>query len=267
MTQRVYILTWCDQPDHLHGTTLVFKTLRTGFPSAAIDVVDNASVPGARAAVEELARECGARFAQRTQRTTHHAFLEDVVYRQPTGAAIFVDPDVCFWKKVEDWSFDAFMAGRLVPRYACEYTGCLTHPRLHTSFLWIPDVEALRRAIASVKARYFEFEPFRPAMFKTDAGWERFDTGGSLFGALDHRMHAFTEHELVAYDHLFCGTHSETVARNLRPDYSLLFQRLHAHVRRDHRALKGAWRLQDDYFESRSVETPSGTRLPWHPVS
>jgi len=253
MSKQIYILTWCNRLENLYGATLIFKTLRLGFPDSTIHVVDNASLSNARPVIRRFAQECNAQFVQLKDEVSHHDFIEQTLNQQSQGTAIFVDPDICFWENVEGWSFNKLTVGRLLPKYICEYTGCLTHPRLHTSFLWIPDVAALREAVRTIQARYFEFHPFRPMMFKLENTWHRFDTGGSLLAALPEQMQFFTEKELDAYDHLFCGTHLNTVASRIRPDYALLFDRMHKHVQVDHRALKGAWRLQEEYFQSLAV--------------
>jgi hypothetical protein len=250
MSKSIYVLTWCNQPESFYGTTLIFKTLRVGFPNANIQIVDNASQPIFRTLLKQYTQECDAEFTQLESSISHHNFIEQTLNRQSEGTAIFVDPDVCFWENVEEWNFDALVAGRLLPKYRCEYSGCLTNPRLHTSFMWIPDVIALREAIQTLRTQYFEFNPFHPVMFRLDNTWQRFDTGASLYAALSERMYAFAEKELEAYDHLFCGTHLDSVASKIRPDYALLFERMHKHVQVDHRALKGAWRIQEDYFNS-----------------
>jgi hypothetical protein len=250
VVKHVYILTWCDRPENLYGTALVFKTLRVGFPSATVHVVDNASLPAVRSHLEQLAQSCSAHFTQLTRSIGHHDFIEQTLKQQETGTAVFVDPDVCFWDDIETWDFNALIAGRLLPKFKCEYTGCLTHARLHTSLLWIPNVEALLQAIRTLQLRFFEFQPFRPIMFMLDNRWQRFDTTATLYAALTDQMYAFTESQLDSYDHLFCGTHFQSVAAKIRPDYSLLFERLHQFVQYDHRALKGAWRLQEEYFQS-----------------
>jgi hypothetical protein len=251
MMKHVYILTWCNCLENLYGTTLVFKTLRIGFPTATIHIVDNASLPIVRSYLQQHAQDCGAEFTQLTQAVAHHDFIEQILKQQAVGTAIFVDPDICFWESIEAWDFSSLMAGRLLPQYECEYTGCLTHARLHTSLLWIPDVKALLQAIATLQAQFFEYQPFRPIMFKLDNRWQRIDTTGMLYASLPHQMYPFTEHQLNAYDHLFCGTHFRRVISNIRPDYALLFERMHQSVQFDYRVLKGAWRLQEDYFQSR----------------
>jgi hypothetical protein len=253
MTKHVYILTWCFDLDNLYGTTLIFKTLRVGFPKAQVHVIDNVSNPAVRPLIKQHAEECGAEFTQLEQRIPHYTFLEQTLNTQPEGTAIFIDPDICLWENVEEWNFDQLMAGRLIPKYACEYSGCLTHPRLHPSFLWIPDVCTWREKIQAVQSQYYEFYPFLPVEFKLDNIWQRFDTGGILYTALSEQVYSFTEKELDAYDHLFCGTHLEDVAPKIRPDMALWFREIHKQAQINHQSLKGAWRIQEDYFQSLAV--------------
>lgn len=253
MTKNVYILTWCDRVENLYGTTLTFKTLRTGFPTAKIHVVDNASIPDVRPLLKQHAAECNAEFTQLERGIAHHEFINQTLNEQLEGSAIFVDPDICFWENVEGWSFDRLMAGRLIPKYNCQFSGCLTHPRLHTSFLWVADVDALRLHLKNLRSEYIEFVPFRPVMFKANDIWQRFDTGAVLYAALSAQMYTFTERELQAYDHLFCGTHLQMIAAKLNPYYAFLFIGLHKLVQQNHTNLKDAWKMQDEYFNSLAV--------------
>jgi hypothetical protein len=252
--KQVYVVTWCNRVDNLYGTTLTFKTLRVGFPNARVHVIDNASLPVCRCAIRQCAESCGAVFTQLDRAIEHHEIIERTLKLQAEGTVIFLDPDLCFWTNVESWNFAELVAGRRIPKFACELTGCITHPRLHTSFLWIPDVEALRRAILALRTRYFNFEPFRPVMFKLEGAWHRYDAAAILFSALEDQVHPFTDDELAAYDHLFCGTHFDVVAPTLGGRYADLFRRMHNQVQRDPLTLKGAWRMQQEYFESRRVD-------------
>ena len=101
MSPRVYILTWCKHPDRITGTTLTFETLRVGFPNAEIWVVDNNSMPEVRPVLIQHAQSCNAHYVQLTQELAHHAFISQTLRSQQEGAAVFLDPDVCFWKNVE----------------------------------------------------------------------------------------------------------------------------------------------------------------------
>ena len=247
-SMRVYIITWCKDIANVHGSTLVFRTLRVGFPRAEVFVIDNASISAVRPLLRRQSETCGATFIQLEEELAHYEVIESAIQHQASGTVVFVDPDVCFWRTVEGWRFNALMAGRLLPRYACEYTGCITHPRLHTSLLYIPDVVALRAATEEVRRQFFEFDPIRPIMCRLAGVWHRWDTGASLYAALAERMHVFTESELEAYDHLFCGTHLHEVMSRISADYAMLFERLHRNALADHHTLKGAWRIQDQYF-------------------
>lgn len=256
MTPDVYVLTWCNNAENLYGTTLTFKTLRVGFPDARIHVIENASLKECRPLIREAAEKCEVEFTQLTVPMKHHEMIEGVINSHPDGTVIFVDPDVCFWKNIQGWQFDALIAGRYLPTFACELTRCVTHQRLHTSLWWIPNVRLLRSAIHSLLARYFEFEPIRPTMFLLNDFWQRFDTGAALFPALRAQMHVFTDDELDAYDHLFCGTHYTFAASLLHADYAARFKEMHEHAKGNHLAIKGAWRLQDEYFSYRSGLAP-----------
>ena len=254
MDINVYILTWCQQAENLYGTTLVFKTIRTGFPNAHIHVVDNASLLFSRFHVQQLAKDNDAQFTQLEREVPHYYFIEQILYEQDKGIAVFVDPDICFWTNVENWNFSTLIAGRLIPKHRCELSRCVTHPRLHTSLLWINDVVALREAIQTLQAQFFEFSPFRPVMWKSDSIWHRFDTAASLYSALSSQAYQFTSKELDLYDHLFCGTHFKRVVSQLSPEYALKYEEIHTKIKSDHLALKGAWKMQEDYFRSLAID-------------
>jgi hypothetical protein len=119
---HVYIMTLCQRAELLYGSTLVFKTLRTGFPNSLIHVADSASTPAARQAIRQAAESCGAKFWQLDGRLELYDFLRRAVELQKTGQAAFVDPDICFWESVEDWQFDGLAAGRYIPRHRCDFT-------------------------------------------------------------------------------------------------------------------------------------------------
>lgn len=253
MSLHVYILTWCPQPSSLFGNTLVFQTLRTGFPNAEVHVTDNASLPEVRETVRNAATAVGGAFEQYEREVARHSYIEHVLNRQQSGAAILLEPDVCFWDEIETWSFDAILAGRLLPRYQCEFSGCVTQPRLHPSLLWIPDVRRFRAAVEQLRSRYYEFHPFRPVMLPWNGVWQRFDVGAALLAAMPQSVHAFQERELNTYDHLFCGTDLSFASGRQPAAQSRMFEQIHRTVQSDYRAMKGAWRLQEDYFQALGV--------------
>ena len=254
---QLYILTFCRRIDLLHGSTLIFKTLRTGFPTAQVTVVDNDSLPDAQVALRTLAAETGCEYRQLDADTaiSPQAFLRQTIEHAYADTIVFLDPDVVFWEPVESWRFDALMAGRLIPKFDDPYSGCITMPRLHPSFLWIPDVQQLRTRIADLKRTRMDFHPFLPYMFPSDGKWYRFDTAAALYAAAPAEMIAFGERELNAYDHLFCGSHVDLVLSALHGADREAVERMHHQAQHDHTGLKGIWRAQQAYWEARTPKT------------
>ena len=187
---RVHILTFCRKPELFYGTELVFKTLRVGFPDARVRVVDNASLPEVRDTIARLARENDCAFEQiEAPAMEHHHFLDRTLKSaaaEPDGAPlVFLDPDICLWASCEDFAFDGLVAGKLVDPYDDDIMRCVTAPRLHSSFLWIPDPRRLVEEIQTLQRVHRDFEPFLPYSVRVMGSWVRFDTGASLFSAME----------------------------------------------------------------------------------
>ena len=118
-----------DTPESLWGNTLTLKSIRTGFPTADVEVWDNASDFGV-ADIEALAVAAGVRFVPMDKRIEHWQWLDQMV-RSTRGELVIVDPDVVFWKEFQrPCGPGALMSGR----YVAENGGYLakTPPRLHT---------------------------------------------------------------------------------------------------------------------------------------
>jgi hypothetical protein len=254
---QVLILTYCREPSLLAaGTLLVFRTLRTGFPTAEVTVIDNASLPEVRPAIRKAAEASGCAYVQRDPEIRHEDYLREVIAGSDgDGPVVLLDPDVIFWEECEQWRFDRLLAGRMLPEFLDEFTGCRTLPRLHTSFLWIRDLAVLRERVSALVARYFDFDPFPPRMFAVDGEWYRGDTLAFLCGALPDDVQAFGEHELDAYDHLFCGSHLDLVLPYVPKETQTFLKWAHAEALSDPARLRGLWRRQDEYFRLRSPAT------------
>lgn len=248
---HVFILTWCGYPDRIHGSTLVFNSLRVGFPSARVHVIDNESHPLVRPTIERLALRCEAEFREVKSTISHPGFLDWALRAYVDEPIVFVDPDVTFWRNVEAWRIDGLMAGRLIPAYDCPYTGCATQPRLHTSFLWVPSPRRLLEEIAVIREARPEFDPFGQRMFPLDGRWIRFDTASAAYLALPGRTQAFGPDELDAYDHLFAGSNLNLVAGKLDEQGLRIMTDADEYSRANGSVPKGIWRQQQEWFESR----------------
>jgi len=247
---KVNILTFCKGQSSFYGNSLIFKTLRVGFPNAEIFVYDNASPHLFSEKIKVLSEENDCHFARLETEINHHAFIDTIISNNKDNEDIvFLDPDLCFWENCENWRFDSLLAGRLIPRFYDEFSGCITHPRVHTSFLWVPKPKELLGEIN--KLIKFEYQPFQPYMYFLENKWFRYDTLSSLYSVFNERIKTFNEKELNSYDHLFCGTHLDLVKDYLNDDGQL--NDIHDKAKKDYKLIKGIWREQEKHFTDRSI--------------
>ena len=252
---HVHILTFCKDLSLFYGTELIFKTLRTGFPNAEIIVTDNASIPEAKDRIELLAKENDCVFKE-IQGTSieHHNFIQNTIrhYADDTSlnaSLVFLDPDICLWDSCEDFDFDGLMAGRLGGGFHDSLTQSVDMLRLHTSFLWITNPEALQYEIRKMRARHFDFEPFRPFSFRLKDTWYRYDTGAGLYMALPDKMSIFTEEHISRYDHIFNGSHISYIESLFSDEVRALLLEVHSHAKKGNlKALKGIHKYMDEMW-------------------
>lgn len=256
---NVFILTFCRNPQLLYGAELIFKTLRVGFPTAKVTVVDNASIAEAVARIEPLSQKNGCTFKRiPAPGIQHYEFIErsirEMAEEQPgSGPVVFLDPDICFWKNCEDFDCHGLIAGKMCSGYDESLTQTFAMPRLHSSFLWIPSAEKLMAAIRKIRAVRFDFEPFQPYSCVVNGTWFRFDTGANLCNALADEISPFSEDYLDRYDHLFAGSHFDWVYPKMDKNIRSVMAQIHAAAREGNlEALKGIGktidRIMNPYF-------------------
>jgi len=160
---------------------------------------------------------------------------------------VFLDPDVCLWDNCEDFTFSGLIAGRLNGGFNDNVTKTLTVPRLHTSFLWIPDARALQGEIRKMRARHFDFEPFMSFSFRLNDTWYRYDTGASLYMAIHDKVSLFEEEHLTYYDHIFGGSHKNNLLFRFSPEERELYMEVHSYAKEGNlKALKGIHKYIDE---------------------
>lgn len=237
----VFIVTHARDSAALFGTTLVFGSLRKGFPTAKVIVLDNESIPEVRRAIRSAAQRTGCEFRD-VPRSQHFEHVKGILAQNPS--AVLLDPDVVFWDSVEGFDFgNALMAGRYIPPFLDPVGGVHTVGKLHTSLLFLPDLRAID---GEMKSRVGSLvDPITPVVRLVGGKLVGWDTCVGLYSVLRAagRAHHFTEAELDHYDHLFVGTHPE-FALHLVPELA----EAHDRARRDIGSFRGAWREQDEYF-------------------
>ena len=261
----VHVLTHCAHEVLAYGTLLVFPTLRTGFPTARIEVVDNGSCPEMVPRIRAAAEAAGASFEARplvhySEHWRHNLFARD--WGEGNAPVVFVDPDVVFWESCEGWDFgDALMAGRLIPELPRSLNG-LHAARLHPSLLWVPSMKHLRsefaRRLPSEAAG--RWNCIGPASEQDGDIVRTYDTLAPLYRALQDACTAFDAVHLDAYDHLFLGSHLPAAVMGSPSD--VLIESHRAAAQGDVASLRGLWRRQNDTFLS---GTPLPARRPGEP--
>ena len=255
---NVFVLCTCRRLELIRASTLVFDTLRVGYPTAHVTVFLNALEPDDRVAeITDACRRAGVeRIVDLPEGTIHHEWIERLVAEEDEPLVV-LDTDVVFWSSCEDWSFARPLAGRLIPEYFDPFANCITRPRLHGSHLWVRPRE-VRAAVEEYRAQFpsTRFNPganlfyplYLPAMLNGRRVSYFHDTCCLLYHAIGGD--AFAPAQLDAYDHLFCGTISDLVGPRLP---SIDLAGLHRKWLAEPRTARGLWREQEQYYRANAV--------------
>jgi len=249
MKPLVTILTYCAHPALAYGTLLVFKSLRTGYPTADVEVFDNGSHPEVRDQIMADCQRVGATFTGIKPQSwvDHYKWL--ILERQHEAGRplVILDPDVILWENCEGWEFTgSLLAGRRMRRI--QAGPIIQHARLHPSHLWIHDVAALREAMGTQANALIS-----PAIVKLPDGLHFWDTFSRLYEEMVHWCHGFSDEKLDCFDHLFYGSHLPVIAAETTSSLDII-GRGHVYVATGNEdELRGIWRKQDEFFETGST--------------
>jgi hypothetical protein len=266
MKQTVHILMTVRNSQLWHAALLVFRTLRMGFPDAAVRVWGNDLDADAARMVGQAAQKLDGQF-QNIKPTTHGKWIETLVFNSNEPFWI-CDTDMVFFRVVEPprRQEEVLFSGRYEPEFMEEWTGMRHVARLHPSLMWF-NPAALRPVLrawpasagssgaaspffGTVKRNFFEWE-FVPSR-KGEARREKaevlfYDTCAGLYHAIGGT--AFTEKQDAAFEHLHCGTYSDLIGQHLS---------LAGSMEENHRAIfmepamaRGLWAQQARYYASR----------------
>lgn len=197
--------------------TMVLDTIRTGYPSAFVEVYLNPVYKGSRFLqltydihTRAANKECGFHVLNRE---FHHAeWIKNMVEVHAGDLGdqeplVVVDGDVVFHKSCEGWEFTDYLAGYFVPSMWNDFAQCRSFARLHTSHLWF---SAPRSMLQTVRERvpasfdknsdYCPLDIFHPRTMVVDKQpffWDSMSVAYQLLGGTPFRP----EH-LDCYDHL-----------------------------------------------------------------
>ena len=248
---KVFILATCRKPELLSMTELVFKTLRVGFPTADVSVFANRIVGDLFLNLYAVLANIGAEIHQTD--TNHATWIAALISRMQDPFWI-CDTDVIFFDKVEDWKFDGPLAGRRIPEWDDEFSGCITRARLHPSLLYVDPVKT-RQAIADYESKIAttHFTPkidlLAPVCLPFKGCRYFYDAASLLYHAIGGQK--FTDLQLDAYSHFNFGTIEDVVLPRLKDGAQMAAVR--EAMLKNLNASRGMWRSQEDYYTSRAA--------------
>jgi hypothetical protein len=254
--KTVHILATVRKPELLPAALLVFRTLRTGFPTAKVCVWGNSLDSAGFASVATDCAKVNAHF-QNLAPTSHDAWIESLI-EESTEPFWICDTDIVFWTTVEKWfetNGEVTYAGRYEPEFHEEWTKTRHMERLHTCLMWI-NPGAVRAALRAWMAKIpppwgrsadfpfirQHFVPLRnelPLFYDTCAG---------LYHA--HQGTPFSIEQDAAFDHLHCSTYLDLIGNNLSANN---FVEAHQWVYQNHQVARGAKTQQDVYYAKQQL--------------
>lgn len=256
--ERVYILATCRKPELWPGTALVFRTLRTGFPTAEIVVHGNGLGPRAER-MRELCASVGAHYLNVLP--TVHDLWVDMLLQDERQPFWICDTDVVFWSAVEGWRFRTALSGVQQPEFFERFTGTNYRERLHTCLMRLDPVR-FREECHEYLAR-FPRMPFAPRIDFVRQQWQPERHGDRMVtyfaDTLAVAWHAlggsaFSEEQMDAFDHVSCATYADLIAGSY-PDTNMLAA--HAAIYENPELARGLWRQQMDYWKKGAMPCPT----------
>lgn len=241
---HVHILATCRRPELMAMTTLVFQTLRIGFPTAEVFVHIN-DVPGgpSPAPIAKEAERVGAHLYGSID-WRHDAWIDRLL--QGNSPIVICDTDMVFHESVEDWQFAEPLAGALEPDHCNPVSQARHLKRLHTSLLFARPVEirdrvrqwcAQRPQVPYHVAPQLVRQQWLPLFGQT---WFA-DTCALLCDAIGGQ--SFTEAQREAFTHLHCGTWSDIAGREIPG-----LKDAHARAVKEPQSVRGLWRTYEQWY-------------------
>jgi hypothetical protein len=251
MSAPIHILVFCPKPKGLPAATLVFRTLRIGFPRGLVHLHMRSDI-SCRQEILDAAAPAGVGKVHLIpdERVRHDEWLEKLIHRE-TEPFWICDTDVVFWNRFRHQPDGSALAGVRVPSFCEPWTGTRYRERLHPCLMRI-DPHAFRVAHKRFLDR-FPPEPFQPYMEPICQQWQPERVNGRVihhfYDTLAMAWHAFggqefTQEQIESFDHLNCATYADLIAPSL--DFDILGA--HKAIYQDHHLARGSWARQFAWF-------------------
>ncbi len=257
---KVCILISIPDPKYFDNCTLVFKTLRVGFPTADVWVTINGiGAEDDQFRATQAAASGGVNNILMAGERLHHADWIEATLKacsNKPGPLIFLDGDVQFWSNCEDWKFTAPMAGYYVPEMFNDWAQCRSVPRLHTSLLWFSHPQQMLEDIRKLYPLDGEYAPlnlFKPSVQYINGEPIFWDTCAGLYNAFGGAY--FGPQHTACYDHLNSAGFVEEMVKRMGGRTGEDFRLFHSfapqspNMVRDH-----SWPLVGKYYDRKRGE-------------
>ncbi len=262
----VHILATVRKPELLPAATLVFATLRVGFPTADICVWGNGLDPEASRHLASAAQFVGGAFANLPP-SSHDAWIEGILLRS-TAPFWICDTDMVFHSSVESFVLptECAFAGRFEPEFLEEWTDTVHVARLHTCLQWLAP-ERVRSQMHGYIATFpqpwrntaqFPFVRQHFVPVRGERAWFYDSTAGLYQAGIGT---PFTAAQNDAFDHLCFATYIDAIAPHLKDIAPGIEQRFAA-IYRDPSLARGIRHEQEKYYAARSLRQPQDLPCP-----
>lgn len=208
----IHILATCRKLPMLRSSTLVFDTIRVGFPDEQIHVTVNTDIADAKREIVQSCEKVKATYEHAC--TVHHKWIRDTLERSRSPLWI-CDTDMVFFNKFDASSLlGSALAGTFTPRFMDPFSKCMTMERLHTCLLYMhPRMIQHRITSWQLQVPETKFTPkvdlIDPLVIPTLHGNTFFDTCSLLYQAIGGQ--SFNDKQLASFAHLHCGTWADMI--------------------------------------------------------
>jgi len=243
---KVHIIVTCFNPALLDSALLVFKTIRTGFPTAEIVVYGN-----------DLSRNTLSHMPfpvlTISERISHDSWVERLIHTQHEPFWI-VDTDVVFFDSVEHFTAPMF-GGRFEPEFKDEWTRSTHVACLHPSLMYFNPVE-IRCGLFQWRLEHIpKYFPnmisnlIRQQITVRNGETIFHDTCSGLYHAFGGT--AFDEDMNGRFEHLHCGCVSDVLSKEV--DSLKDLHNVHRMVCQQPELARGLMDKQMAYYQSKAT--------------